>query len=252
MITNSFIFLEHIDSKTEENIWKQGIKDWNEFHKRENIKGISDKRKLYYDRKLSEAAKALFDYNSTFFNNLFPPKEAWRLYDHFRDDAVFLDIEVSSSGEKGFITVIGLFDGINTKVMIKDINLDIKALKEELKKYKLIITFNGNVFDLPFIKKRYPDLLPNIPCIDLRFLCNSLGLKGGLKDIELTLGLGRENEIIRRIKGGDALLLWKMFKGSGDEDYLKLLVEYNEEDVISLKPIMEYVYKKKKAKLLPI
>ncbi len=66
------------------------------------------------------------------------------------------------------------------------------------------------------------------------------------------MGLGRENEIVRRIKGGDALLLWKMFKACGDEDYLNLLIEYNEKDVMNLKPLMEYVYEKKKEKLLSI
>ena len=33
MIENSFIFLERISKKKEQNIWQQGIKDWQDFLK---------------------------------------------------------------------------------------------------------------------------------------------------------------------------------------------------------------------------
>ena len=46
--------------------------------------------------------------------------------------------------------------------------------------------------------------------------------------------------------GGDPLKLWRMFKGSGDEYYLNLLVEYNEEDIINLKKITEHTIEKLK------
>ncbi len=45
---------------------------------------------------------------------------------------------------------------------------------------------------------------------------------------------------------GDALTLWKMYRDSGDDYYLDLLIEYNEEDVINLRYIADLVYKKLK------
>ncbi|MBW3022318.1 ribonuclease H-like domain-containing protein, partial [Candidatus Woesearchaeota archaeon] len=40
--------------------------------------------------------------------------------------------------------------------------------------------------------------------------------------------------------------LWKAYHASGDKEYLQLLVQYNEEDIVNLKPLMEYCYKRLK------
>jgi len=136
--------------------------------------------------------------------------------------------------------MIGLFDGINTKIMIRGINLDINFLKKELKNYKLIVTFNGSSFDLPFLKKRYPDLIPNIPHVDLKTVCQRSDLKGGLKQIEKKFNIKR-NKIIEEMYNGDPFTLWRMYRATGDDYYLNLLVEYNEEDVINLKIIADKI-----------
>ena len=239
MIRNSFIFLERINKKTEENFWKQGISNWDLFLKTKRIKGLSKARKLYYDRQLLKARNALYNFDSSYFIGFLPQSEYWRLYDFFKEDAVFLDIETTGLTNRDDITVFGLFDGIDTKIMIRNINLDYKELKKELSRYKLIVTFNGSSFDVPFIKKRYPDLLPNVPNFDIKSIKDRLNLKGGLKEIEKKLGIGRD-KIIENFHGGDAVTLWRMYKATGDEYYLKLLVEYNEDDVINLKTIADY------------
>jgi len=242
MIQNSFCFLEGIERKTEKNLWKQGIKDWESFLKKEKIHGINPIRKAYYDRKLIEARKALYDLNSSYFTFKLQMAEHWRLYEFFKEEAVFLDIETSGIENDGYITIIGLFDGINTKTMVKDVNLDFKVLKAELQKYKIIITFNGNVFDIPYLEKYAPGLFPEIPRIDLRHLCKRVGLKGGLKQLEKEVNIKRQNEIVDKLYGGDAIKLWRRYKATGDQYFLNLLVEYNEEDVINLKLIMEKIY----------
>ena len=122
-------------------------------------------------------------------------------------------------------------------------------MKKELRRYKLIITFNGSTFDIPYITKRYPNLLPSVPNFDLRVACQRVGLKRGLKETEKNLGIDR-NKIIEKMYGGDPLLLWKMYRASGDEYYLNLLVEYNEEDVYNLKKIANYVYDKLELNLM--
>ena len=246
MITNTFIFLERIGNNLEKNIWKNGIYDWDSFLKRSKIKGLSRHRKLYYDRKILNARKALYNFDSSYFLDLLPQSEMWRLYDFFKEDAIFLDIETTGLG-KDFddITVIGLYDGLNTKIMIKGMNLDFNELKKELQKYKLIVTFNGASFDLPFIEKIYPGLLPRIPNFDVRSITNKLGLRGGLKNIEKALAIKR-SRIVEKFHGGDALTLWKMYRVTGDEYYLNLLIEYNEYDIINLKIVAEQCVKKMK------
>ncbi|MBD3249330.1 hypothetical protein GF336_04760 [Candidatus Woesearchaeota archaeon] len=239
MIRKSFIFLERIGKKKEENIWKQAG-SWDDFLKTSEIKGIENSRKKNYNRRILEARKSLYDLDSSYFIGKLPQPEMWRLYDFFKDESVFLDIEVDNV--RGDVIVVGLFDGIDTKTMIKGINLDFNILEEELRKYKLIVTFNGAVFDVPFLKKRYPRLLPDVPVFDLRVLCSRLGYKGGLKQIEKEFGIKR-NKIVEEIYSGDPYLLYRMFRGSGDKDYLDLLVEYNEEDVINLKAIADKCFK---------
>ena len=244
MIQNTFLFLERVKKGIEKNLWNQGIDSWDSFLNTKKIIGLSNRRKLYYDRKIIEARKQLYNLNSTYFKKILPQSEYYRLYDFFKEDCVFLDIETTGLDRKNDdITVIGLFDGVNTKTMIKNINLNYKKLKNELQRYKLIVTFNGSSFDVPFINKLYPSLLPDIPNFDVRSVTDRLGLKGGLKEIEKKIGIKR-SKIIEKFYGGDALALWKMYRATGDDYYLKLLVEYNEEDIINLKTIADYCVEK--------
>ncbi len=244
MIKNTFLFLDGFGSNRERNIWSQNISDWNEFIETRSIKGIADKKKKFFDRQIIKAGSALRNNDSEFFAKLLPQSEHWRLYDQFKDEAIFLDIEVSHCAD-GFITVIGLYDGYETKTMIEGINLNFNYLKEELRKYKMIISFNGSVFDIPFINKKHPNIIPNIPHFDLRFCCSKLGITGSLKEIEESFGIKRR-QIIKDLKGGDAFTLWRMWRATGDEYYLSLLIEYNEEDTINLKLIADKVFDKLK------
>lgn len=249
MIQNSFIFLERVKRGIEERLWKQGIYSWDSFLNRDKIHGLSTARKRYYDRKIMQARRALYNFDSTYFKNILPQSEYYRLYDFFKEDCVFLDIETTGLDSKNNdITVIGLFDGINTKTMIKNINLDYKKLKDELQRYKLIVTFNGSSFDVPFINKIYPNLLPDIPNFDVKSITGRLNLKGGLKKIERKLGI-RRNKIIEKFYGGDPLTLWKMYRSTNDEYYLNLLIGYNDDDIINLKKVADYCVEKLRRQL---
>jgi hypothetical protein len=247
MIRNSFIFLDRISRNSEKNIWNQGISDWDKFLEKENIKGISRLRKSRYDRQIKDAGKHLFDYNSSFFTNILPSTETWRLYDHFKDDCVFLDIETGN--HYGNITVVGLFDGYDTKTFVRNINLNAEDLKKELEKYKLIVTFNGSSFDLPIINRYFNKVLPYVPHIDLRHCCSRLGLKGGLKIIEKQLGISRPDHL-STLNGEDAVWLWHAYNASGDRKYLNTLISYNEEDIVNLKPLMNHCYRGLKNNLI--
>lgn len=251
MIRNSFIFLDKINKKTEQNLYKQGILSWDDFLKKDKIKGISKLRKSFYDKKIKEASSQLKEDNYIYLSKIFKNKNSWRLYDHFKEEACFLDIEtISVSSTKSQLVLVGLYNGNETKTMIKDINLDFKQLKIELDKFKMIITFNGNVFDIPYLNKCYKDIIKDKILLDLKVVCDQLKLKGGLKNIEKTLGIKRTNKIVEDIKGGDPLTLFKMAKGSNNPYYLNLLIEYNKEDVVNLETIANKTIQKLKEKTL--
>ena len=239
MIRKSFIFLERVKKK-EQSIWQQGICDWNSFLKVDNIKGISKQKKQYYNRKIKEAQQALIDEKPSYFINKLPKKEMWRLYNYFKDDCCFLDIEIDGRGK---IILIGISNYYNTNIFVKGVNLEQNIIEKELSKYKLIITFNGSSFDLPKIRKQLKINI-NIPHIDLKPICVNLGLKGGLKEVERILNLKRPKHLY-----GNPIDLWKAFHASGDKAWLNLLIDYNKEDIENLQGVMDYVYKDLSKKL---
>jgi uncharacterized protein YprB with RNaseH-like and TPR domain len=239
MLSRSFIILPSIGLGTERSIWHQGIFTWRDFVDTKKIKGISPLKKYIFDKHIRRAHDALMDDDASYFSTM-PLPHSWRLYNEFKDDAVYLDIETADY--YGHITVIGLYDGNETKMMIRGFNLNKNILEQELKKYKLIITFNGASFDLPVIRRYFGDVIPQIPHIDLRGVCSKIGLVGGLKSIEKQLGIERPEDL-QHVYGDDACWLWHKFKETQDMKYLDILIRYNEEDIINLKPIAEHAVK---------
>ena len=69
MIRQSYIFLPGINKKSEQNLWKQGITDWDSFLNKQNIEGLSKARKFYYDRHLLKAKRALYNQDVDYFHN---------------------------------------------------------------------------------------------------------------------------------------------------------------------------------------
>ncbi|MFH1064630.1 MAG: ribonuclease H-like domain-containing protein [Candidatus Woesearchaeota archaeon] len=238
MIRSSFIFLERISHKMEQKLWQAGIIDWKSFIEAKEVPGISLKRKQYYCRKLQEARKHLMDHDSGYFAGRLPSSEAWRLYEHFSDDCVFLDIE--TGGYYGDITVVGMYDGNEMMTLVKGKGLDKHNMKMILSRYKLLVTFNGQSFDVPVINRYFNTIVPQIPHLDLRFPLARLGFSGGLKNIEKALGIARSSSV-GGMSGDDAVSLWHEYRATGDESYLDSLVEYNSEDAMNLKPLAEFV-----------
>ena len=236
MIRNSFVFLPRVTLNKEKKIWESGVHSWDDFLKNENIKGISSNNKSEYDNLILDAKKNLYSSNSSFFTDKLPSGEHWRLYNFFKDEVCFLDIE--TTGYHGDITVLGLYDGVNTKTFVKGETLFKNKIEEELNKYKMFVTFNGASFDIPVIKKEF-DIKFDKPHADLRFVLKKLGHNGGLKKIEQDLGVKRADEVVG-ISGEDAVYLWNKYRKTGDKSALELLVKYNKEDIINLKQLADF------------
>ncbi|EQD61526.1 hypothetical protein B2A_03205, partial [mine drainage metagenome] len=85
--------------------------------------------------------------------------------------------------------------------------------------------------------------------IDLRFLCYRIGLSGGLKRIETTLGIG-DRTGVEGIRGLDAVRLWREYR-AGSAAALERLVRYNRADTVNLEPLLERVAGDLVRRLLP-
>lgn len=167
------------------------------------------------------------------------PKEHWKLLKFGK--ACYLDIETTGlSRNYHEITMIGIYDGTNPEIYINGQNLH-QAI-ERLKEFDIIITFNGKMFDIPFLEHKFQTKIPHIH-LDLRYMLKEFGLKGGLKKIEQEIGIARDKEI-EDINGFKAVALWKKHK-NGDKNALKKLIKYNTEDIINLKTLLQYYIQQK-------
>ncbi|MCA1598442.1 MAG: ribonuclease H-like domain-containing protein, partial [Chloroflexi bacterium] len=104
-----------------------------------------------------------------------------------------------------------------------------------------IYTYNGGSFDLPVIRRRlHVDLKQDFQHHDLMRDCWKQGLKGGLKKVELTIGIARATA---GLTGWDAPKLWYRYETMGDLAALDLLLRYNRDDVINLPRLRAYLHK---------
>jgi len=244
LLEQTFIHIPGIGPRTERRIWKSGVYTWQDFLEANST--IIDPSKDRVIRHELERSMRHRD-EIRFFQNRLSSDQMWRLFQDFRDRAVYLDIE-TSGGFQGIdeITVIGLYDGSSVFTFVNGKNLE--EFEIAIASYDLVITFNGSTFDLPFIKRWFPHIHLPPGHIDLRFLLNRLGFKGGLKVIEKNLGISREAGI-DGLNGFDAVLLWKAHQW-GDSKALDELIRYNTADIVNLEPLMEMAYEKMRERLL--
>lgn len=240
MLRNTFLHIPGIGVKTEERLWDSGISSWDAFVQPYPIK-LSPKRVESLSRYLDESREHLENDNPNYFADLLPSNLQWRLFPEFRHSTAYLDIE--TTGLDGFvnnITMIGLYDGTSVFHYIKDQNLD--DFREDIEKYKVIVTYNGKCFDIPFIRGNL-GLAMDHTHIDLRYVLRSVGLTGGLKGCETQAGIDRGE--LTGLDGYDAVLLWNDYQRKGNQKALKTLLAYNSQDILSLETLMVLAYNRK-------
>jgi uncharacterized protein YprB with RNaseH-like and TPR domain/predicted nuclease with RNAse H fold len=240
LLEQTFIHIPGIGKRTEEELWASGIHNWDDADRFEKRFGyVSARLQHKLDDYIPRSREAIKRRDAGFFERLCALGEAWRLFPEFAQDCVYLDIETTGlSAVFDTVTMVGLYDGRRYELFVDGENL--QDLPKRLQKYPVVVTFNGSGFDLRFLKLAFPDLqLPPIH-IDLRWVTRKLGMKGGLKEIEGQLGLRRAAEV-EDLTGYDATVLWAKYL-RGDKGALRSLIQYNTEDVVHLKAIMEVAY----------
>jgi uncharacterized protein YprB with RNaseH-like and TPR domain len=240
MLRNTFVHISGIGAKTEARLWKAGALDWDAFRSSLND-GLSRAKRAFIRRLLHESERHLRADRPNYFFKRLGSAFHWRLFPEFRHLTGYLDIETTGmSAAYDNITVIGLYDGSSFHYYVKDVNLD--DFIQDIEKYKVIITYNGKCFDVPFIREAM-GLPMDQAHIDLRFVLSSLGFSGGLKGCERQVGISRGD--ITGIDGYDAVLLWKRYRMTGDGRALETLLAYNLQDVVNLETLMVMAYNMK-------
>lgn len=240
MLEQTFIHIPGIGRRTERELWRSGVRSWDDFNGFFTRPfAISPTLRRRLEAYVPQSIEAVQKRDAAFFARLSSLGEAWRLFPEFADRCVFLDIETTGlSPVFDTVTIVGLFDGRRYDVFIDGQNL--QDLPERLKRYSVVVTFNGAGFDLRFLKLAFKNLrLPPIH-IDLRWVTRRLGYRGGLKSIEREFGISRDDSV-QDLDGHDATVLWSRHL-RGDRTALQQLIAYNSEDVVHLKAIMEMAY----------
>jgi uncharacterized protein YprB with RNaseH-like and TPR domain len=191
MLFSTFIHFKNISPEKEKKLWKRGILTWDDFEKI-NPHQLS----MFSDEKSSIdiSKKALKEKNINYFAELLPQSEYYRIALTFPEEVIFLDIETTGlSKYYHLITMAGWsYKNLYEKYISGE---DSKKLLTSLEKSKIIVTFNGTLFDLPFLKRFFNDIKIPKCHIDLRFFSRRVDLIGGQKEIEKNIGLKRPKEI---------------------------------------------------------
>lgn len=210
MIRSTFTILKGIGKITDRRLWDSGILTWEDFLEAKSIPFIPQERKSLYDRILTQWKIELDRLNEGYFFQNLP------------------------RGEQ------------RTHHLIKGRDLTRDNLQRGIEGHKMLVTFYGSVFDLPLLRANFPGLKLDLPHFDLCFPGRKVGLKGGLKQVERTLGIHRDPEIWD-IDGFEAVRLWQAYQ-RGDRSALDLLLKYNLADTLNLVTIAGEVYRRLREK----
>lgn len=172
---------------------------------------------------------------------------------YYDEEAVFLDIEtIGLSPMRSFIYLIGLvFIDLKkvtmhiTQLIAEDRDEEeeiLKLMKERLKGYKTVVTYNGNSFDLPFIAKRSerygiePIAMDSFDMYEkLRLHKDTLKLDGlKQKNIEKKLGITRED----RYNGGECISFYKDYVKNKNQESFDRFVLHNYDDLLYMPATM--------------
>lgn len=248
MLRATFLHLSGVGPVTEAELWRAGVRDWRELVDRSGRLGFSEPSRRRFDREVGASERALRERDAAFFGRRLPEREHWRLYPEFRRETGFLDIETTGlSPYQGIVTVVSVHGSIGTRTFVA--GEDLEELPAYLRRYAVLVTFNGSRFDVPFLEAAFPHLVVPPVHIDLRFLLYRLGHAGGLKRIEERLGIGGRAGV-EGIGGLDAVRLWQEFR-RGSASALDRLVRYNRADTVNLEPLLARAVRDLSGRLLP-
>lgn len=239
MLENSFIHLPGIGADTEERLWNEGLRSWDELSERVD-QIFSGKKALKVAMAIEESRAAVMAREFNYFQGRFKGAEMWRVLPAILksspDEIAYLDIETTGLGfpPKCKSTTIAVY--YNGQLFLEHDHFRKKALLEEIdQKAKLIVSFNGSTFDLPFLRREFGLKLSQAH-VDLRFWLANLGFRGGLKAIQKAFPDLHQRDSMD-IDGFDAVRLWSLHK-KGVPNALETLLTYNAEDALVLEPLL--------------
>jgi hypothetical protein len=243
MIRRRFSVFRGVGDKTEQTIWRAGLADWSDYlaHQGRPPVGAGLHRRL--SAQIARWHEALQRSDHQFFAGRLKRAEHWSLYAAFEGHVRYLDIETTGlDPRRDRVTMVGVHDGRHFHALVRGRDLDSAALQQAFAGCKLLVSFFGSVFDVPFLRQAFPALQLDQPHYDLCHAARRLGLTGGLKHIERQLGIHRPTELAE-VDGFEAVRLWHRHR-QGDPTALETLTAYNHQDTENLIHLARHLYER--------
>lgn len=246
MLTRTFLHLSGVGPKRERALWNDGLLTWDDMLADRDL--FDDGPPPLLERELTLSRQKLAEGDARWFEERLGHASAWRLAADFDDGRIaYLDIETDGAAAghiapdddaPGGTTVCAVWDGNQAQVFLRNRNLH--ELPQYLNRYQVLCTFNGRVFDMPYLEARFGQGFFRGAHLDLRPITRAVGLTGGLKKIEKQLGIKRP-AAIRHYTGYDAVKLWGAYR-QGRREALEPLARYNLADTINLQSLLRVAY----------
>jgi len=238
VLTSTFLHAPGVGHKTEIGLWRQGARTWGDFLRDTGRWDLTPTRRASLEIEVDRSLRALDDGRFQYFARVLPAAERWRTFSDFERGAGYLDIETDGGMEAESVTMVGLYAFGEFRAFVK--GEDIASFADAVEQCSMLVTFYGTGFDIPMLQRAFPMLPFDQIHVDLCPILRRLGLRGGLKSIERQLGIARSDET-EGLSGWDAVHLWRRYL-RGDDEALRLLIEYNREDCVNLERLMRFAY----------
>jgi hypothetical protein len=228
MLRRTFCHLPRVGLRTESRLWDAGVTSWDQLSG-DAPPGYARAQIERLRQGVATSEQRIAAGDASAFTQALPSNQQWRLFSTFRDEAAYLDIETTGLGAPGDkITTIALYDGQKVRHFVHGRNLD--EFPDVIRRYGMLVTYNGKCFDVPFIERYFRIRLEQAH-LDLRYILRQLGFGGGLKGCERALG-------VDGLDGFHAVILWREWERHRRSESLETLLAYNVEDTINLEALM--------------
>src|SRR5512136_448345 len=178
MLRQTFLHVPGVGYRTEERLWRSGLESWADVGG-SRVEAVPHHLRPILEEEIGRSEDALRRGKYRYFAVRLPPREHWRAWPEFRNGVGYLDIETTGLDiGRDAVTVVGLYDGRRKRSFVKGVNLeDLPAAMEEV---RLLVTFNGSRFDVPFLRRAFPRMRLDQLHLDLMNPLHRLGFWGGL------------------------------------------------------------------------
>ena len=246
LLPATFLHAPTIGKTMEQRLWNLGFLTWESILGKENPADVP-LTKLQRESLLPVLERSMVAFENQdwlWFAQNIPAREHWRMAPYLTERIGYMDIETNGGYLPSDITVIGLYDGYESRIYVKDSpKMPLTKFGEEYERVALWVTFFGSAFDLPFLRRRFTEYPFNQPHIDLCHALGRLGYKGGLKRIEQEMGITRVEEV-EGITGYEAIHLWNLWERRKDREALERLIAYNRADIENLEILLKFALPK--------